>query len=202
MRGIDNIFSRFKSKPDWLALTTYVFTDSNGVKYYKYIDDLNIPIVRFTHLQRFINELSNGLSRNEMTLLIDKLDEAYNKQDFSMVGFIITEIKNRRDYLVHEDIMFAMVAALYIREDQNPAVWDEDIEDEKIEQFKLDSKKKGRIYDFFNGAGMSKYLPYFKKLKGDLPQLLDNQKKKTQALMEVFGLEKKSSHSLRTETTN
>lgn len=194
-------------KRDDFSKMEVAFTDSNGVKYYKYLKDLDIPIIRFSHLQVYIQEMAAGFNRNEIELFLTALETALagtekteGKPDIGMMGWLLKEMRMRKDVLAHEEVLFWMVAALYIREDQNPAVWDEEIEEQKIKQFKLDSQ--GGLYGFFYGAGLSKYMPYFEKLKGDLTAYLrrgENKVKAMKMILEDYGLDSGSLPSLKEE---
>ena len=194
-------------KRDDFSKMEVAFTDSNGVKYYKYLKDLDIPIIRFSHLQVYIQEMAAGFNRNEIELFLTALEtalagteETSGKPDIGMIGWLLKEMRMRKDVLAHEEVLFWMVAALYIREDQNPAVWDEEIEEQKIKQFKVDSQ--GGLYGFFYGAGLSKYMPYFEKLKGDLTAYLrrgENKVKAMKMILEGYGLDSESLLSLKEE---
>jgi hypothetical protein len=103
-----------------------------------------------------------------LELLLDKMTEAINRKvknqmspDFAMIGHLITEIKRRAQYLYPGDILMDLIAALYVREDENPSDMDMDLHKWKVEQFKKDSK--GGLKDFFYNAGLKKYLPYLEK---------------------------------------
>ena len=200
---------RKEKRPDFNDMEM-AFTDSEGDRYYKYIRDMDIPIIRMTHLQVYLQEMGAGLDRNEIDIFVDAMDKALTREvegkmspDIGLIGFLVKEMKDRRTVLVHEDILFGMVSCLYIREDQNPAVWDAEIEEQKITQFKKDSK--GGLYDFFYGAGLSKYMPYFEKLKDDLPLFLRKAKRKVETMgkiLESYGLDAKSLDSLKPEKSN
>ncbi len=156
-----------QSKPvDFNNLET-IFLDSNGKKYFRYKDDFDIPILRKGKLEQLIKELGYGISKDELTMFLDAMEKALDKgqADVAKIGFIITEMRDRKDILIHPDILFEMVTTLYIREDENPAVIDEEIHAEKYEQLKKDSQ--GGLYDFFYTAGLTTYIPYLTKLKDD-----------------------------------
>jgi hypothetical protein len=182
-----------------------IFTDSNKKRYYKYINDYDIPIQRMNHLQRHIIELGNGLDRNELKMFIEAFKGEINKQPiaFDKIGFLINELELRQDTLVHEDIMFGMVGCLYIREDQNPNIWDEETEQQKIRQFKKDNTK---LSDFFLQAGLGTYIPYLKDMKGTLAEQLEQTNKKREAMMKFFeknfGIDQKLLNTLEAKLTN
>ena len=156
-----------QSKPPSFDLLETIFVDSNGKRYFRYKDDFDIPILRKGKLEQLIKELGYGISKDEMTLFLDAMEKALNKgqADVSKIGFLVTQMRERKDILIHPEILFEMVTTLYIREDENPALIDEEIHKEKFEQLKKDSQ--GGLYDFFYTAGLQTYIPYLTKLEED-----------------------------------
>ena len=156
-----------QGKPPSFDLLETIFVDSNGKQYYRYKDDFDIPVLRKGKLEQLIKELGYGISKDEMTLFLDAMEKALNKgqADVSKIGFLVTQMRERKDILIHPEILFEMVTTLYIREDENPALIDEEIHKEKFEQLKKDSQ--GGLYDFFYTAGLSTYIPYLTKLEDD-----------------------------------
>src|SRR3989304_1119169 len=115
-----------------------------------------------------------------------------------MIGFLIKEIRNRQEMLLHEEILFKIVTALYIREDENADKWDEDIFEQKIHQFRKDSREG--LYDFFYNAGISKYVPYWEKCKGNVETLLEMSNLKVMALKRILGAYSSGEQSLNSLT--
>lgn len=172
-RQFNKLAFNSQSKPVDKSLLEFCFIDSNGYKYYRYSDDFEIPISRKGHFEKCFLELESCLSGSELQLLLDAMEKALAEKDrqgnmkpnIALMGHLVTEIKNRKQLLLHPDIMMDMVACLYIREDENPATIDLEIHTYKVEQFKADSR--GGLYDFFYSAGLSKYLPYLEKSAED-----------------------------------
>jgi hypothetical protein len=144
------------------------FVDSNGIGYWRYGEDFTIPLQRVRYLNKKIQELNKGFSDDEYIKILTAIEGAINggkKPDLVTVGFLVKELKDRRDLALHPDIMFDLAATIYIREDENPAEVAMSIHNEKIEQFKKDSVEG--LYDFFYNAGLEKYIPYLTKLEGE-----------------------------------
>lgn len=156
-----------QGKPPSFDLLETIFVDSNGKQYYRYKDDFDIPILRKGKLEQLIKELNYGISKDEMTLFLDAMEKALNKgqADVSKIGFLVTQMRERKEILIHPEILFEMVTTLYIREDENPTLIDEEIHADKFQQLKKDSQ--GGLYDFFYTAGLQKYIPYLTKLEDD-----------------------------------
>ncbi len=196
---------RLAKHPDFSKME-YKFTDSQGRRYYSYINDYDIPIKRYGQFKRFLMELANGMDRDEVKLFIAAMKSAVNKNPVEMdkIGFILNEMELRNDMLFHEEIMFNMVAALYIREDQHPGEWDEETEQVKAQYLKIEAK--GKLYDFFVTASLGKYIPYLKDFKGTFREFLTQTNKKRKAMhimmKENFGLDRKSLELLESKMMN
>lgn len=155
----DKIFSKMKP----------VFIDSNGMRYFEFIDLDDMPIPRFDEMQITLQELGNRISNSDLDQFVDVCQSIINqekgKNKISDISAMLSALKSRRQVLYDPYLMFKMCACLYIREDQDPSVWDEDLEKNKIEQFKKDSREG--LYDFFYKAGLANYLP--KGMDGSIP---------------------------------
>ena len=189
-----------QSKPGGFEELTMAFTDSDGRRYYRYNDDMDMPIKRWAKLKVFLAELTNCIDAKELTRIVDAMDKALNadKRDLAMIGFLIKEIRNRQEMLVHEEILFKIVTALYIREDEKTDKWDEDIFEQKMNQFRKDSREG--LYDFFYKAGISKYVPYWEKCKGNVETLLEMSNLKVMALKRILGAYSSGEQSLNSLT--
>lgn len=196
---------RLAKHPDFSKME-YKFTDSQGRRYYSYLNDYDIPIVRFGQFKRYLKELANGMDRDEVDLFIAAMKVAVNKTPPAMdkVGFILNEMELRNEMLLCEEVMFNMVAALYIREDQHPGKWDEETEQVKAQYLKIEAQ--GKLYDFFDTASLGKYIPYLKEFKGKLEKFLEQTNIKRKATMtflkENFGLDQKSLELLESKMMN
>lgn len=137
---------------------TVAFVDSNNRVYYKYADPMDMPMVRKGKYDEYIKWLSRGIDGEELELMIDSIDKAVDEcintmdkngriKNISKVSALTKEMRIRKELIVHEEIYFRIMSVSYVREDENPAVWDITLEAEKVEQFKQDSK--GGLYDFF-----------------------------------------------------
>lgn len=160
-----------------------IFVDSNGVQYYTFKDRFDVPLLRFQEMEKRVMQLSSNLTEKNVDLFCDAMEKALNKgknSDIAMIGHLVHEIRERKEILLNEEIMFALVANWYIRDDENPAVVDEVILKEKIEQFKKDSKDG--LYDFFYTAGLKTYIPYLEDLKDDFNEFITMSNIKLKAL--------------------
>jgi uncharacterized membrane protein len=190
-----------QSKPDSFDKLEFVFVDSNGKRYYRFMSDMEAPIPRYKAFEMKFKEFSAGVSRDTLTLIIDTMDAALKETDkktgnmkpnIAMIGHLITELRNRKDNLIDPEIMMEMVAYLYVREDENPALIDEDIHAQKVKQFFKDSQSG--LYDFFVKAGLNRYMPFLEQSGADWETIFSSMKAKVIALREqltAYSTEKK-----------
>ena len=176
----------------------FAFTDSNGMKYYKYIDEFDIPLMRKAEIQVGLAHLDMGMSKKELHSQLNVIETAINsgrKPDFVMIGHTVREIKAREDMIIHPEIMMELVSLMYVREDENPAEVDNDIQEAKIKQFIKDGKDL--LYVFFYSAGLSESIPYLTKLEKDWKQYWEQSKATIKALEQQgkqFTLEQNSTN--------
>ncbi len=155
-----------QSKPVDRGKLEFAFLDSNGETYDKFSNDLDIPVLRMGQLQRLEQELYSCISDEELKGFIQVMEDGLNETDkaghmkpnIGIIGKMITEIKQRKQLLLHPDLMFGIVAVAYIRSDENPAEFDLEIQAQKVAQFKKDST--GGLYDFFYSSGISELIPF------------------------------------------
>lgn len=186
-------------KPQNFDKLELAFVDSNGKRYFKYMSDFDIPLTRKGMMELKLKEFSMGLTGDEVGMICDAMDKALSRQvrgamspDIGMIGHLITEIRNRKENLIHPEIMMSMVSYMYIREDERPEVVDEEVHQQKVEQFTKDSE--GGLRDFFITAGLNKFLPFLEQSNNDLDQIMEMQKARLKALkiqLDAYSTEKK-----------
>jgi len=171
--------TRWTSKPsasDWRQHCTLAFKDSNGVAYWRYQDEMLIPMPRMNEIQTGIREVLNKVNDTDLTAFLNNQSkiifgtEAAEKK-LELLAKHQAIMKERVEFTVAApDLLMGLVAALYIRDDEDPTVISEEIKRAKIEQFTKDSR--GVLADFFYKAGLSAYLPSESGLVTGTEQLL------------------------------
>lgn len=185
------IFNLFKKQMIAFAFATqrkqkgfegleWCFMDSVGNNYYKYIDDMDMPIERKAQLERYLIELDAKLSRREVKMFVDamkaKIEEIINSPQkgkitgLASLALMVEEIERREEMILHPELLMDIASVTYIRHDELPQTFDEDIHRQKVTQFNLDAK--GGLYDFFYQGGLSAYMPTFKELQKDFPKYI------------------------------
>lgn len=176
----------------------FTFVDSEGRRYFQYMSDFDLSIKRKGALEMKVKELTMGLDRDELTGIVDAMDAALKAKDgrgnmtpnIARIGYFIEEIRNRKENLWHPGILMEMAALMNIREDEDPAIIDEDIQSQKVAQFEKDSETG--LYDFFLTAGLTAYFPFLKQSGGDWEKIFKEQKATLEgyrAMMKSFSTE-------------
>lgn len=156
------IYATENRKPVTHAQLTKSFVDSNGMQYYSFSKDMLFPVERHGKLLFYMNHIAKMLSSEEDEMVDDTIANAVmNGTDLTKikiaVGAIMAEKRKRREMCIHTELFYNYLALHYIREDEAPEYFDNDIQMQKVVQFHEEVKKKGSSYHFFQ-------VPEFKKL--------------------------------------
>jgi hypothetical protein len=134
----------------------YRFTDSNGKKYYGFSDKISMSNDRGQMLDTYITWLANGLTPESLNNLIDKAEKAledgivkmHNNQrpNAIKIGAILHEIKTRQDMIKPIELIYNILAVQLVREDEDPMLFSNKIQLEKVEQFTLEEKNNNNFF--------------------------------------------------------
>lgn len=150
------------------------FTDSCGCKYYKFPEAMSLPIERFGKLQEFMMWMSAGLTSSELDILLDEADKALmggltTGKNASKIGFVLTQIRERRNMVIHTELLYNFLAVQVIREDEATEHFNNAIHLEKIDRFKTETAD-GKTYDFFLRIGLKKLNDLFNMSEAEWTQ--------------------------------
>lgn len=185
------IFNWFKKKPDWKKDCEFQFKDSQGLDYYRYVDEMQLPIKRTEAVQIAIREIQNKISDQDLKAFLENHNKILfgsepNEKKLELLARHAAILKERTEFTVAApDLLMNLTAYLYIREDEDPYSIDEVIHEEKIKQFTIDSR--GVLAVFFYNAGLSAYLPSPSGLRDGTERLL---KKSAEIAMKGREMEK------------
>jgi len=161
MSLLEKIFKKKNVKPLWAAKCTLAHIDNSGKCYYKFTDELDMPLLRKNELDKNLMELRYGSDLDDVLTSIDgalnELQGGKLKPNLTAVGFFCKELKDRKKYLIEAETIFKLCANTLIREDESPYLVDQAILKEKLEVFKSEISESG-LYLFFCKAGSMKYL--------------------------------------------
>lgn len=151
-----------------LSQLDFRFLDSKGRKYYSYNDKLQMSNDRVEMMTYHFIWYSNGLTERHLDDLLDVGEEALSKglanieknkmMNASIIGTVFNELRNRRNYVRPVELMLNMFVLNFIREDEDPKIYNEKIHLEKVSQlleeinngnsFFLQTKEWKTLFDY------------------------------------------------------
>ena len=165
----------------WQSYCEVAFIDSNGIKYYKYIDETQIPVLRYEAIHQHIMAFQSNISKNDLKDWISTIEALLEKGNKSIVdiALLVGTLKERQNAIFEPDTLFNIISIMYIREDEDATKINPTIHKEKIQQFEKDSQSD--LYVFFYQSGLFTYFPFMKNLQDDLPKYMEISSKQIQA---------------------
>ena len=99
------------------------------------------------------------------------MDKNGRIKNIRQIKALTDEMRRRQEMIIHYELYFRIMGVGYIREDQNPAEWDESLENEKVKQFQEDSK--GGLSAFFMEGPLSTNIAFYNLSGEELTQLMN-----------------------------
>lgn len=167
----------------------FEFADKNGYKYYSFAKEISLPITRLAKLQEYIMWIQKGVDIEEYSNMLDAMDKALtdgilNKKNASKIGFIISELRDRKTMVLHDELFYNFIAVQLIRSDEISTEFNNGIQLEKVAALKdLNNENDG----FF--LIIQKYLGALNLLgitKNELDKLLVDTALRKQALHRIL----------------
>lgn len=140
----------------------YAFTDLNGKKYYYFPELRTMPLPlleKLNELQEQLRSKMPGTDLDNWIKAVEKVLNSDSKNKVTEFGYWIGVIKERRNILYDPTVLTEIAALLYIREDENPCVYNSELHREKFTMLWEDTKQGQHLYDFFQQAGLKAYIP-------------------------------------------
>jgi hypothetical protein len=179
----------------------FAFKGSDGFNYHKLEEDAMQSVDRKAHMDLTLMELSRGFSQDDCEQLADiietnvqgMIDSKNPKVTTKFMNDLIEvakEVRRRKEYFVHPELYWSLVAHLYIREDEEPKWFNRLIHDYKVKQFRADAKTGA--YDFFLSPTLRGYIPLINELEKLWLGYLEMTEGKINAFKEHFSQGQKS----------
>lgn len=181
-KAVLKVYFNSQSKKSGFENMEKAFVDSNGKIYYQPKSDFDYPLKRSKEIHKRLVRINSGLSDDELNRFLDACEVALNggrNPKIADIAFLIGEMKARQEIWIHEDLWFDLIALKYIREDENPAIFDMEIHKQKVVQLQKDSE--GGLWDFFCRVGLITFIPYLAKLENGFDVYIDQSRAKIQA---------------------
>jgi hypothetical protein len=174
--------------------------DSNGIQYYGFPKSFPVPILRAGRASEYLQWLSSGLSGEELDMLINQADITLTEglkhgNGAAKLGLILEKIRERRKMVIHHELQINFLSCLLIRQDEDPAIFNEQIHKEKVTQF-LDELEKGNFHFFFHLPELQNTLQLYRFTESEWIQFYEESKLQMKVMSEMvkmISLENKSS---------
>lgn len=119
----------------------FSFFDLDGKGYYKFPKDLALPMARLGKLQEYMTWLSAGITSDELDKMLDLADKSLidglkTGKNASKIGWIVSELRERKKMIVHEELFYNIIAIQIIRDDESITDFNNDIQMDKVQAFK------------------------------------------------------------------
>lgn len=137
------IFAHEQSKPITHSQLEQIFVDRKGQIYYRFPESTALPIERLGKVNEFIAWMSAGMSGSEQELFLNEIDKALmdglrnqDKRSAARIGSVVQQMRERRKMIIHTELLYNFLAVQWVREDEQPDVYNNEIQMQKVEQFK------------------------------------------------------------------
>lgn len=138
------------------------FIDSLNRKYFYFPDLKQLPLPLLEKLNELQEQMACKVPGRDLDAWLKAVEDVVNGNDtnkITQLGYWFEVLRARRTILFDPTILMEIAALLYIREDETPGTYNETIHKEKTALLWADSKNGGALYDFFQQAGLSRYIP-------------------------------------------
>lgn len=195
-RILEKGFLRYLHQKNGTKLTknnlSFSFFDLKGNGYYKFPKELGLPMVRLGKLNEYIKWLSSGIDGAELDKMLDNADKALTDgiktgKNAAKIGFIISEIKDRKNMIIHDELFYNIIAVQIIRHDESPTEFNNEIQMEKVDAFRKLNETNDTF--FLNISEYLKALNWSNITREELVDILQNSmlhREATDKTMEVL----------------
>ena len=144
------------SYPKSFTRMDFVFRDTNGKEYYKYILDSDIAILRKLYITEAYVNLVNCFTDADVNKSLLAIHEAINERDakdmmkpnVAKASFICAKLLGRSGRLLNEEFLYKLAAHYFIRNDEEIGMVDETILQEKITVLKTEFREGVKAWFF------------------------------------------------------
>jgi len=178
------------------------YTDMNGLAYFAFPKDMGLPVERLGKLYHYTELLFKGLSASEDEAIDNAIESnleagirnAKNKSA-AKIGALLIERKKRRGIILHHELIYNILAVQWIREDEEPTVFNNEIQKQKVEQFQRESEA-GNSHPFFQAPELIQLNSFLKMSIEEWEQSLNESRIQAQVLKESLKILSSSENDL------
>lgn len=116
---IDAYIRKRWQKPLGFDDLNFVFVDDKGLAWYEFPEGLGNPIERIEQQSQFVSLLSARLSPEAMDIVYKDITKAFNEGDYLTGLTIFKRFMDMRENIIPMDVLVNVIAADFIRQDEN-----------------------------------------------------------------------------------
>lgn len=189
-------FKKFYNQEQQKKITykdlTLCYTDSNGTNYYEFPENISISFLRLGKMNDYISLMAQGLNTGELNQIYDSMDKTLTEglktgKNASKIGAWIEELRKRQKLIIHHELWANYLAVQWVREDEDPETFSNDIQMQKVEQL-LKESSNGNIGFFFAATPLKGVISSLKISEAELMQLWNESLLKKEVLAETIEL--------------
>jgi hypothetical protein len=133
----------------------------DGVAYYCFTDQLNIPAFRAFHVLTYYREIEQGMTIERLHTNIDLAIAAIDSSKLVDASVILKKLRENSYFSLHSDGIFKLASVMFFDKKENPETYDYAYAEKKIAKWKKNPP------GFFLAMPIRKLLP-------NLPELPEN----------------------------
>lgn len=127
----------------------------NGKQVYGFPEGTALPVERYGQVQKFLQLQIRALTDQELGLMLDEIDKALmdgisnkDKKAAARIGSIVHQIRQRKEIIIHTELLYNLLACQLILEDEDPLVYNNEIQMQKVEWFKEETANSNSYFFF------------------------------------------------------
>lgn len=164
MNFLKKLFSRTPRNPfpDSKQVIEFAF-ECGGKKYYRHVDEMNLPYRRALKALTIYKELDMKCDRHYLDQHIAAMDSILEANRFNVdsllkIKTLTAQLRERVQWIIVPDHVYKLASVRYFDETENPNDYDWKYAAQKIEHW----KKHDTVSDFFLREPISSLIPFLK----------------------------------------
>jgi hypothetical protein len=148
-----------------LPPNTEVVFEVEGKRFYRYINELEMPAQRALSASDFYTELEQKIEKEYLSVLFDTINDCVNAGKVSEIAVLTRYAQERLNHITHLGLMYKLASVMYIGEDENPEVFDMIVAQKKIAFWQAHTKD---LDAFFLQMPIGAYIPFLRAYEQNL----------------------------------
>ena len=128
------------------------YVDLAGKVYYRIPKGIEFPLERHGKAKHFLMLMKAGLSDTEIEKIIASMESLLPQitagKNAAKLGYLIEEMRRRKDIILHTELLYNYQAVHWIRQDESIDKYSNEIQMQKVDQFKKEVAEKGARFFF------------------------------------------------------